>query len=158
MEKSMEKLASGLRINRSVDDAAGLAVTERLRAKIRGLNAAKQNANDAISYIQTAEGGLSEISSSIIRMRELASQAASDTMSNREREFLDKEFQQLNEEILRVRETTSFNGNNVLQYYEDVEEIKIFIGASNRGANLEGDAQTLIQTKTLIFFESKPNL
>ncbi|MDD9950104.1 MAG: flagellin FliC, partial [Zetaproteobacteria bacterium] len=93
MQKSMERLASGQRINRSADDAAGLAVSERIRARIRSLDVAKRNASDAISYIQTAEGSLNEISNISIRMRELTSQAASDTLGYRERSFLDKEFQ-----------------------------------------------------------------
>ena len=114
MQKSMEKLSSGLRINKSADDAAGLAVSERIRARMRALGVAKQNANDAISYIQTAEGGLGEVQNITIRMRELASQAASDTLGNRERAFLDKEFQQLKGEIARIVNNTEFNGNKVL--------------------------------------------
>ena len=126
---SLERLSSGQRINRSADDAAGLAVSERLRSKISSLNVAKRNANDGISYLQVAEGGLNEITNIIVRMRELASQAASDTVGPNERGFLDKEFQQLREEVGRIQSTTEFNGALLLK---DPKEMQIFIGASNR--------------------------
>src|SRR3989338_2065856 len=98
LKHSIERLSSGLRINRSADDAAGLAVSERIRARIRGLDVAKRNASDAVSYIQTAEGGLNEVANIVIRMRELTTQAATDTLGQRERSFLDREFQQLRQE------------------------------------------------------------
>lgn len=135
---SMEKLSSGQRINKSSDDAAGLAVSERIRAKIKSLDVAKRNANDGISYIQVAEGGLNEVSNIIVRMRELTSQAASDTLGNLERSFLDKEFQQLRQEVGRIVETTEFNGTKLLSN-DDQEPISIFVGASNRGADINGD-------------------
>jgi len=136
---SMEKLSSGLRINKSADDAAGLAVSEALRARTKSLGVAKRNANDGISYIQVTEGGLNEITNIIIRMRELASQAASDTLGNRERSFLDKEFQQLRQEVNRIVDSTEFNGSKVLKF-EDQKPIQIFVGASNRGNNFQGEA------------------
>jgi flagellin len=140
MQNSMERLASGQRINKSADDAAGLAVSERLRARILSLDVAKRNASDAISYIQTAEGGLNEVTNIAIRMRELTSQAASDTLGNRERSFLDKEFQQLRQEVGRIIETTEFNGSKVL-HADKNSSIQIFVGSSNRGDLLDGSSQ-----------------
>lgn len=136
---SFEKLASGQRVNRSADDAAGLAVSERIRAKVRSLDVAKRNANDGISYIQVAEGGLNETTNIVVRMRELTSQAASDTIGNREREFLDKEFQQLRQEVSRIVDSTEFNGAKVLKA-DDQKPMKIFVGASNRGSDMDGNA------------------
>lgn len=114
LQGNMNKLASGERINKSADDAAGLAVSENLRGDIRSLNMAKRNGADGISLVQTAEGGLTEISNMLIRLRELAVQGASDTIGNREREFLDKEFLQLKDEIDRISGTTEFNGTRLL--------------------------------------------
>ena len=95
----MEKLSSGTRIVRAADDAAGLAISEKLRAKIRGTGQAERNANDGISLIQTAEGGLNEISNILIRLRELSIQSASDTVGDSERAFTNLEFQNLKKEI-----------------------------------------------------------
>lgn len=138
MQSSMERLSSGQRINKSADDAAGLAVSERIRARIRSLDVAKRNASDAISYIQTAEGGLNEVANISIRMRELTSQAASDTLGNRERAFLDKEFQQLRQEADRIIQTTEFNGAKVLLADANEKPIQIFVGSSNRGDQIDG--------------------
>ncbi|MBI2603265.1 MAG: flagellin FliC [Deltaproteobacteria bacterium] len=139
LKHSIERLSSGLRINRSADDAAGLAVSERIRARIRGLDVAKRNASDAVSYIQTAEGGLNEVANIVIRMRELTTQAATDTLGQRERSFLDREFQQLRQEAKRIMVSTEFNGKKVLT--SDVAErpIDIFVGASQRGEDIEGN-------------------
>ncbi len=139
MTKSIEKLASGQRINKSADDAAGLAVSERIRSRIASLDVAKRNANDGISYIQVAEGGLNEITNIMVRMRQLGSQAASDTIGNRERQFLDKEFQQLVSEVGRIADSTEFNGRKVLNAEDGGQSMRIFVGASNR-ANVEGSA------------------
>ncbi len=114
LDSNLRKLSSGERITRAGDDAAGLAISENLRADIRGMNQAKRNANDAISLIQTAEGGLSEISNLVIRLRELAVQTASDTIGDTERQFSDIEFQQLKEEIDRVSRSMDFNGIKLL--------------------------------------------
>lgn len=114
MNDNLRKLSSGERITRAGDDAAGLAISENLRAQIRGNRQAKRNANDAISMIQTAEGGLGEISSIIIRLRELAIQAASDTIGDQERGFTDIEFQQLKEEVDRISKSSVFNGTKLL--------------------------------------------
>ncbi len=110
LNDNLRKLSSGERITRASDDAAGLAISENLKAIIRGNRQAKRNANDAISMIQTAEGGLSEISNIIIRLRELSVQAASDTVGATERGFSDIEFQQLKEEIDRISKSAEFNG------------------------------------------------
>lgn len=114
LKNSMAKLSSGQRINKSADDAAGLAVSENLKADVRSLKMAKRNANDGISIVQTAEGGLTEVSSMLIRLRELAVQGASDTIGNKEREFLDKEYLQLKDEIDRIASATEFNGTRLL--------------------------------------------
>ena len=114
LNDNLRKLSSGERVTRAGDDAAGLAISENLKAQIRGMRQAKRNANDAISLIQTAEGGLSEISSVIIRLRELAIQAASDTVGDTERGFTDIEFQQLKEEVDRISRSADFNGIKLL--------------------------------------------
>lgn len=114
LKTSLRKLSSGARITRAGDDAAGLAISENLKAQIRGVRQAGRNANDAISLIQTAEGGLSEVSNIVIRLRELAIQAASDTIGDTERSFADIEFQQLKEEIDRISRSSEFNGIHLL--------------------------------------------
>ena len=115
ISKSTEKLSSGYRINRAGDDAAGLAISEKMRAQIRGLNMAAKNSNDAISLVQTAEGALTETHAILQRMRELAVQAASDTNDdNVDRAALDAEFQQLKYEIDDIADKTTFNGKNLL--------------------------------------------
>ncbi len=139
VSNSLERLSSGQRINKSADDAAGLAVSESLRARIASLGVAKRNASDGISYIQVAEGGLNEVTNIIVRMRELGAQAASDTIGNRERGFLDKEFQQLNQEVRRIIDSTEFNGSKVLQA-SDQRPMRIFVGASNRANDKDGNA------------------
>ncbi len=137
--ESLEKMSSGQRINKSADDAAGLAVSERIRAKSQSLEVAKRNANDGISYLQVAEGALNEVTNIIVRLRELAAQAASDTIGNTERQFLDKEFQQLRQEVFRIVDSSEFNGSKVLKV-KDQKPIRIFVGASNRGNDSSGQA------------------
>ncbi len=115
LERSMDRLSSGLRITRAGDDAAGLAISESLRAQIRGLVQAQRNANDGISVVQTAEGGLNEIANILIRLRELAVQAASEgSVSNTERSFLQNEFAALQSEITRIASATRFGGRVLL--------------------------------------------
>ncbi len=114
LQHTMGQLSSGLRINKAADDAAGLAVSENLRSDLRSLSVAKRNASDGVSLIQTAEGGLMETTSMLIRLKELAVQSASDTIGNRDRELLDKEFVQLKDEIDRLASTTEFNGIKLL--------------------------------------------
>lgn len=137
--ESLEKLSSGLRINKSADDAAGLAVSERIRATTAGLGVAKRNASDGISYVQVAEGGLNEVTNIVIRMRELSTQAASDTLGERERGFLDKEFTQLRDEVTRIVDSTEFNGTKVLKTGDGDKGIQLFVGASNRGDDVNGN-------------------
>ncbi len=111
---SLEKLSSGKRITRAADDAAGLAIATNLEAQTKGLRQATRNANDGISLVQTAEGGLNETTNILTRLRELTIQAASDTVGETERGFLDKEYQQLTKEIDRISESTVFNGTQLL--------------------------------------------
>lgn len=113
--KSMEKLSSGLRINKAGDDAAGLAISEKMRAQIRGLDQASRNSQDGISMIQTAEGALNETHSILQRMRELATQAASDTNVTVDRDEIQKEMNQLSSEINRIGNTTEFNTQSILK-------------------------------------------
>lgn len=112
--KSLARLSSGYRINQSADDSAGLAISENLKAQVRGMKQAWRNANDGISLVQVAEGGLNEITSIITRFRELAIQAASDTIGDTERKFVDVEYQQLKSELQRIAESTRFNGRDLL--------------------------------------------
>src|SRR6202789_3531161 len=110
LDKSLERLASGSRINHAGDDAAGLAISENLKAQIRGMRRAKPNALAGVSVIQVSEGGLNEISKMLVRLRELAIQSASDTIGDTERGFTDREFQSLKSEIDRIANVTQFNG------------------------------------------------
>jgi len=123
--KSLEKLASGSRIVRAADDAAGLAISEKMRADIRSLRQDSRNAQDAVSMIQVAEGGMNEISNVLIRFRELSIQAASDTITDTERGFIDKEVQQLSAEVDRIAQTTEFNGRKLLSGEGDMLEIQV---------------------------------
>jgi len=111
---SLEKLASGLRINRAADDAAGLAISESLRGDIRSMNQAIRNGNDGISLINTAEGALSEQSSILIRMRELSAQAATGTVGSTERVTINREFSALRDEITRLSAVSEFNGQKLV--------------------------------------------
>lgn len=113
-DESIEKVSSGYRINKASDDAAGLAISEKLKADIRGLNMAKRNASDGISLLQTAEGGMNEIGNMLTRLRELAVQGASDTVGNKERGFIHKEFNALKDEVDRITLSTEFNGTLLL--------------------------------------------
>ncbi len=112
--KSTEKLSSGYKVNRAADDAAGLAISEKMRRQIRGLTQASANAQDGISCVQTAEGALNEVHDMLQRMNVLANQASNDTMTSVDRGYLDSEFQALKSEISRVASTTTFNEQNLL--------------------------------------------
>ena len=125
MMRSLERLSSGYRINKAADDAAGLAISENLRAQIRGLKQANRNAQDGVSMVQVAEGGLAEIGNMLIRMRELSIQSASDTVGDVERGYTDVEFQQLKSEIQRVAEVTEFNGTPLLSGLGGLLEFQI---------------------------------
>jgi flagellin len=112
--QSLERMSSGSRINRAADDAAGLAISEKMRASIRSLRQDQRNAQDGISLIQTAEGAMSEVGNILVRMRELSIQAASDTLGDAERGFVDKEVQSLKAEIGRISQSTEYNGTKIL--------------------------------------------
>lgn len=114
IQSSLEKLSSGSRINKAADDAAGLAISENLKAQIRSTRQANRNANDGISMVQTAEGGLNEIGNIIVRMRELGIQAGSDTVSDVERGFVNKEIQQLKSELQRISSVTTWGKTKLL--------------------------------------------
>tara|TARA_B100000925_G_scaffold281863_1_gene254098 strand:+ start:3620 stop:4456 length:837 start_codon:yes stop_codon:yes gene_type:complete len=112
--KAVQRLSSGKRINHAADDAAGLAISDKLQAEIRGTLQAKRNAQDGISMIQVAEGGMQEISNILVRLRELSVQSSSDTLGERERQFTDLEFQALSLEVDRIAKSTQFNGRSLL--------------------------------------------
>lgn len=114
LSKSLEKLSSGLRINRAADDAAGLAISEGLRSQVGGLNVAARNAQDGISVIQTAEGGLTEVHSILQRVRDLAVQAGNDSNNAKSRDAISKEVTALAAELTRISEVTNFSGTNLL--------------------------------------------
>lgn len=124
---TLNKLSSGTRITKSADDAAGLAISEKLRAQIKSTNQAERNANDGVSMIQTAEGGLGEIGNILVRMRELSVQSASDTVGDTERKFTDLEYQNLKQEIERISQVTEFNGKKLLNGEGDKYDFQIGI-------------------------------
>ncbi|WP_413291369.1 flagellin [Bdellovibrio sp. HCB337] len=148
LNKSMAQLASGSRINIAADDAAGLAISENLKAQIRSAAQAQRNTNDGISMVQTAEGGLNEIGNLIIRLRELGIQAASDTVGQTERGFLDKETQQLKAEIQRIASVTTWGTTKLLDgstpqfdfqvgLFNNAEEDRISFDASTNIATID---------------------
>lgn len=131
LDRSLERLSSGYRINRAGDDAAGLAISEKLRAKTRGLIQAQRNASDGVSLIQVAEGGLNEVQNILVRMRELGVQAASDTIGAQERRYLDLEYQQLKDEVDRVANGTEFNGTFLLDGTGGSLDFQVNTGGEN---------------------------
>ena len=142
---SMQRLSSGLRVNSAKDDAAGMAIAERMNTQVRGMNVAVRNANDAISLAQTAEGALGRISENLQRMRELAVQAANDTNSSGDRAALDSEYKQLAEENARVVLNTKFNGQPLLTGSGGISGTFTF----QVGANTEPDNQISVTTKNM---------
>lgn len=131
LDRSLERLSSGYRINKAGDDAAGLAISEKLRAKTRGLVQAQRNASDGISLVQVAEGGLEEVQNILVRLRELGVQAASDTIGNQERKYLNEEYQALKEEIDRIANVTEFNGTVLLDGTGGSLDIQVNTGGQN---------------------------
>lgn len=125
----LSKLSSGKRITKSADDAAGLAIATNLEAQTRGLRQATRNASDGISLVQTAEGGLNETTNILVRLRELSVQAASDTVGEAERGYLDKEYQQLIAEVDRISESTTFNGTKLLNGDSGKGTLDFHVGA-----------------------------
>lgn len=138
---SLGKLSSGSRIVRSADDAAGLAISEKLKAHVRSTDQAERNANDGISLIQTAEGGLNEVSNILIRLRELAIQSSSDTVGDSERVFTDLEYQNLKSEVERISQVTEFNGKKLLNGSGDKYDLQIGINNDDFQDRISYDAQ-----------------
>lgn len=124
--ESMARLSSGYRINKSADDAAGLAISESMKAKTRSLEQAKRNAMDGTSMVQVAEGSMNEVSNILVRLRELATQSASDTIGNTERVFTNREYTSLVDEIQRISNTTSWNGVPLLSGQDAVGDDTMF--------------------------------
>ncbi|MFG3431269.1 MULTISPECIES: flagellin [Lysinibacillus] len=157
--KNLEKLSSGYKINRAGDDAAGLAISEKMRAQIKGLDMATKNSQDGISLIQTAEGALNETHAILQRMRELAVQSGNDTNQDADRSFLQDEIDQLNAEIDRIANTTEFNEKKLLNGSFATNGLVFQIGANEgqtmslkigdmRGANLSGVDAISISSRT----------
>jgi flagellin len=132
---SVQRLSSGLRINSAKDDAAGLAISEKLRSQIRSISVAVRNSQDGISMAQTTEGGLAEMGNILGRMRELAEQAANGTLGGAERITLDKEYQQLKTEIDRISNATEFNGAKLLDGSMSSSGVTLQVGFQNVAAN-----------------------
>jgi flagellin len=128
-QESFSKLSSGSRITKAADDAAGLAISEKLKSEIRSAHQANRNANDGISMVQVAEGGLNETSNILVRMRELAIQASSDTVGDSERAMSNMEYQQLKQEMERISQVTEYNGTKLLDGSGDKKEFQIGTGA-----------------------------
>jgi flagellin len=129
ISKSFAQLSSGSRITKAADDAAGLGISENLKSQIRSLGQASRNANDGISLVQIAEGGLNEVSNILTRMRELGIQASSDTVGEKERGFIDKEVQQLKLEVERISQTTKFGSTSLLN--GTGEKFDVQVGINN---------------------------
>ncbi len=146
MSKSLERLSTGLRINRAADDAAGLGVSENLRTQVRGTGQAIRNAQDGIAAITIAEGAANEVSAILQRMRELAIQTANDTLTSTERAYADAEFQHLDDEIDRIARVTNYNGMDLLSSASDRFG---FSGGSGGGSVLWVDANNTVGTDSI---------
>jgi len=133
VNQSYAELSSGSRITKAADDAAGLAISELLKAQIRSKGQAKRNANDSISFLQVANGGLNEVHAILHRFKELAIQGANDTVSDNERMMIDQEFQELSSEVDRISRTISFNGKNLLS--DDSVDLDFQIDTQNKSSN-----------------------
>jgi flagellin len=133
--KTYTRLASGNRITEAGDDAAGLSISENLRSQIRSMGQASRNANDGISFAQVAEGGLTEIGNMLVRMRELAVQAGSDTVGEKERGYINKEVQSLVAEVDRIANVTTFNGTQLLNGQADKSVLEFQVGIRNDEAD-----------------------
>ncbi len=142
-QESFAKLSSGQRITKAADDAAGLAISEKLKAEIRSAQQANRNANDAVSLVQVAEGGLNETSNILVRMRELAIQSSSDTVGDSERGMANLEYQQLKSEMDRISQVTEFNGKKLLDGSGDRLEFQVGTGADEFKDRIGLDPATL---------------
>lgn len=145
IQTSSAQLASGSRITKSADDAAGLAISENMKSQIRSSVQARRNANDGISLVQTAEGGLSETSNIITRMRELAIQSASDTVGAQERDMIDKEVQHLKAEVQRISDTTAWNTTKLLDGSTPVFDFQVGLNATEND-KIEFDSSVNVST------------
>lgn len=141
--ESMAKLSSGFRINKAADDAAGLAVSETMKAKMRSLGQAQRNAMDGVSIVQTAEGSMNEVSNILVRLRELATQAASDTLGNTERSYANREYSQLVDEVQRISNTTNWNGLQLLGGQDKVGDPTMFTLYVGAGSGTEENTDTI---------------
>jgi flagellin len=146
IQKSMAQLSSGSRITKAADDAAGLGISENLKSQIRSYSQASRNANDAISMVQVAEGGLGEISNILTRMRELGIQASSDTLGHKEREFINGEVQQLKSEIERISKTTRFGSTSLLDGTADRFDVQVGINNTESEDRISFDSSSLNAT------------
>jgi flagellin len=153
MNKNIERLSSGYRINKSADDAAGLAISEGLRGKIRGLNVAKRNANDAVSMVQVAEGSMNEMTNIMIRLRELTVQAGTDTLGDRERSYLNREYTQLADELDRIGNSTEFNGIKIFDKENQKDQFVIQVGTN--GTKPEENTDTISISLAGLKFNTK---
>ena len=147
IQKSSAQLASGSRITKAADDAAGLAISENLKSQIRSYTQAGRNANDGVSMVQTAEGGLNEISNMVTRLREIGIQAASDTVSDKERVMIDREVQQLKLEMQRIAQTTRFGNTNLIDGSGDKFDFQVGINNddfSDRISYMAGETNATI--------------
>jgi len=133
--KSFQRLSSGNRITQAGDDAAGLAVSENLRAQVRSMSEAEKNAVSGISLVQVAEGGLNEVGNILVRLRELSVQAASDTIGDKERGFINQEFQSLIQEVDRIANVTTYNGTQLLNASGSKEVLEFQVGIRNDEAD-----------------------
>lgn len=140
-ENTLAKLSSGSRITKAGDDAAGLAISEKMKAQIRSTQQANRNANDGISMIQVAEGGLNEVQNILTRLRELSIQSASDTVGQTERSFTDMEYQNLKQEIQRISEVTEFNGLKLLDGQGEGLDFQVGINNSEFQDRIRYDRQ-----------------
>jgi flagellin len=147
VEKAMERLSSGLRINKAMDDVAGLAISESMRGSLKGLAQAARNTQDGISFVQVADGGLSESTNILVRIRELATQAASDTIGDNERSFVNVEVSELTKELDRIARTTEYSGAKLLDGSAPSLDFQVGIrgGALNRITYQAGEANATIR-------------
>ncbi len=142
-EESLAKLSSGERITKAADDAAGLAISEKLKAEIRSSKQANRNANDGLALVQTAEGGLSETSNLLTRMRELSMQSATDSMDDRDRSKSEIEYQQLKSELERISQVTEFNGTKLLNGQGKALTFQVGVGADSEDDHIVYDTKSL---------------
>lgn len=150
--KSMERLSSGMRINRSGDDAAGLAISESLKSDIRAMQQASRNAADGISLVQVAEGSLDEVNNILLRIRELAEQAATETLGDQERNYLDQEYQELLSELDRIAATAEFNGIKLLDGTAGSLDVQVGIGTDVGTSAVSIDLASPMDTTQLALF------